>query len=263
MSTSRAQTRKSCRTTVVEAAFISLICSEPKRKTKAERWNDQALLFSPSLDAFSIAAAAGSTMNYAFLVREATFGYCRMNHCCLYDLVLSAKSHLWPPRVCFSRARGWFRLVVPPITIFGLLCGLKGKQFWIEIASLVANFLTLCYPPHLQRFQKNNKKPSTFQFRREFVSTGEDMNLQRYRQQFDSINMIFSRLQGHLNHSLWIYWPSLFFYYTFFATVFFFFCLGINFGMMASVLYCLHFQRAALVADLRWSFLHAGEGSCG
>lgn len=41
-----AQIRKSCRTAVVEAAFISLTWSKIKRKIKAKCYNDQAPLFS-------------------------------------------------------------------------------------------------------------------------------------------------------------------------------------------------------------------------
>lgn len=187
MSTSRAQTRKSCRTTVADAAFISLICSEPKRKIKAERWNDQALLFSPSLDGFSRRlhhelSLSRTRSNFWLLPNESLL--------CLRPGFDNQKS-LMASQGLFVRARGWFRIVVPPITIFGLLCGLKGKQFWIEIASLGASFLTLCSPHTCKDSKKQQKNPPTFQFRREFVSTGEDMNLQ----QFDSINMIFSRLQ--------------------------------------------------------------------
>ena len=54
------------------------------------------------------------------------------------------------------------------------------------------------------------------------------MNVHCYIQQFYVINMIFSRLQWHLNHSLWIYWLSLFlfFYYTLFCNSLFFFLLS-------------------------------------
>lgn len=50
LSTSQAQIGKSCRTTVVEAALISLICSKIERKIKGGHFNDQALLFSHLLN---------------------------------------------------------------------------------------------------------------------------------------------------------------------------------------------------------------------
>lgn len=81
---------------------------------------------------------------------------------CLRPDFVSQKS-LMASQCLFIRVRGWFRLVVAPTTIFSLLCGLKGKQFWIGIASLGANFLTLC-SPYTCKVSKKKKKKQPFNF---------------------------------------------------------------------------------------------------
>lgn len=80
---------------------------------------------------------------------------------CLRPDFVSQKS-LMASQCLFIRVRGWFRLVVAPTTIFSLLCGLKGKQFWIGIASLGANFLTLC-SPYTCKVSKKKKKTENLQ----------------------------------------------------------------------------------------------------
>lgn len=117
----------------------------------------------PQMDRF-IPAATGSTVNFPVLIREATF-WLLPNESLLFTAWFCQT--VMASQGLFTCACAWFRLV-PLTAIFGLSCSLEGRQFWIEIASLGANFLTLC-SPYTCKVPPPPKKNPTFQFRREFA----------------------------------------------------------------------------------------------